>query len=81
MLWPWHRVAAIALFRPLVWESPYAAGAAPEKDKKKKKKKKRKKEKKTKLGYLSKISLKFVPQNKISPKEKTFSPWVFYSFP
>ena len=28
LLWLWHRPAATALFRPLAWESPYAAGAA-----------------------------------------------------
>ena len=35
LLW----LAATALFRPLAWELPYAAGAALEKDKKKKKEK------------------------------------------
>ena len=28
LLWLWHRPAAIALIRPLAWESPYASGAA-----------------------------------------------------
>ena len=28
MLWLWHRLAAVVLIRPLVWELPYAAGAA-----------------------------------------------------
>ena len=27
LLWLWHRLAAIALIRPLVWELPYAVGA------------------------------------------------------
>ena len=27
-LWLWRRLAATALIRPLVWEPPYAAGAA-----------------------------------------------------
>ena len=34
LLWLWHRLAALALIRPLVWEPPYAVGAALEKDKK-----------------------------------------------
>ena len=33
LLWFWHRLAATALIGPLVWESPYAAGAALKKDK------------------------------------------------
>ena len=37
LLWLWRRPAATALFRPLAWEPPYAAGAALEKPKKKKK--------------------------------------------
>ena len=37
-LWLWCRPAAVALIRPLVWEPPYAAGAALKKKKKKKKK-------------------------------------------
>ena len=28
MLWLWHRLAAVALFRPLAWGLPYAEGAA-----------------------------------------------------
>ena len=28
LLWLWHRLAAIALIRPIVWEPPYAEGAA-----------------------------------------------------
>ena len=39
MLWLWPRLAATAPFRPLVWEPPYAEGAA-KKDKREKKKKK-----------------------------------------
>ena len=40
----WHRPAAIALIRPLAWESPYAMDAAlkRQKDQKKKKTKKQK---------------------------------------
>ena len=38
LLWLWHRQAAVAPIRPLVWEPPYASGAAIEKDQKKKKK-------------------------------------------
>ena len=28
MLWLWHRLAAVALIRPLAWELPYAVGVA-----------------------------------------------------
>ena len=28
LLWLWHKPAAAALFRPLAWELPYAAGTA-----------------------------------------------------
>ena len=28
LLWLWYRPAAVALIRPLAWETPYAAGAA-----------------------------------------------------
>ena len=38
LLWLLHRLVAIALIRPLAWESPYAAGAAQEMGKRKKKK-------------------------------------------
>ena len=37
LLWLWHRLAAVALVGPLAWEPPYAAGAAPKRQKKKKK--------------------------------------------
>ena len=30
LLWLWHRLVAAAPIRPLVWEPPYAAGAAQE---------------------------------------------------
>ena len=33
LLWLWCRWAAIALFRPLAWEAPYAVGAALKKQK------------------------------------------------
>ena len=36
LLWPWCRPVAIAPIGPLVWELPYAMGAALEKTKKKK---------------------------------------------
>ena len=39
----WSRPAAVALIRLLVWEPPYAVGAALKRPKKKKKKKERKK--------------------------------------
>ena len=38
-LWLWCGLAAVALITPLVWEPPYAAGAALKSKKKKKKKK------------------------------------------
>ena len=28
LLWLWHRLAAVALIRPLAWEPPYAASVA-----------------------------------------------------
>ena len=34
LLWLWRRPAAVALIRPLVWEPPYATGAALKKKKK-----------------------------------------------
>ena len=41
LLWLWRRPAAVALIRPLAWESPYAAEAAQRNGKKTKKKKKK----------------------------------------
>ena len=38
LLWLWHRPVATALIRPLVWEPPYAVGAALRKKRQKKKK-------------------------------------------
>ena len=40
LLWLWYRPAAVAPIRPLVWEPPFAAGAALKQKEKKKKKKK-----------------------------------------
>ena len=45
LLWLWCRLAAVALMRPLAWESPYAMGAAL-KSKNKNEKKKKKEQKK-----------------------------------
>ena len=42
LLWLWHRPAAVAPIRPLAWESPFAVGAALEKDKRQKNKTKQK---------------------------------------
>ena len=39
LLWLWHRLAATALIRPLIWEPPYAMGVAQEKGKNKTKQK------------------------------------------
>ena len=50
-LWLWHRLAAIALIRPLTWEPPYAMGAALKKKDKSKKKKKRKKKKRNTVNF------------------------------
>ena len=36
LLWLWYRAAAVAPFRPLAWEPPYAAGVALKRPKKKK---------------------------------------------
>ena len=38
LLWLWCRLAATALIGPLAWEPPYAANAAPKKQKKDKEK-------------------------------------------
>ena len=35
-IWPWHRLAAVALIQPPAWELPYDLGAALKKKKKKK---------------------------------------------
>ena len=50
LLWLWYRPVAMAPIRPLAWESPYAVGAALEKDaqKNKRQKEKKKEKKKTK---------------------------------
>ena len=32
LLWLWHRLAAVALIRPIAWEFPYATGATLKKD-------------------------------------------------
>ena len=39
LLWLWRRPMATALIGPLLWEPPYAAGAALEKEKRQKKEK------------------------------------------
>ena len=54
LLWLLHRLAAIALIRPLAWETPYAVGVALKKktkDKKKQKTKTKKPENKTTMRY------------------------------
>ena len=38
LLWPWCRLAAVALIRPLAWELSYTVGAALKSNTKKKKK-------------------------------------------
>ena len=40
LLWLWHRLAAVALIRPVAWEIPYAVGVALKRQKSKIKKKK-----------------------------------------
>ena len=35
LLWLWHRLAAVALIRPLAWELPHAVGAAEEREREK----------------------------------------------
>ena len=49
LLWLWCKLAAAASIRPLAWELPYAACAAPKSRKKKSKKKWKKEEKKLHL--------------------------------
>ena len=44
LLWLWRRPAATAPIRPLVWEPPYAVGAAQEMEKRQKKKKQKTKQ-------------------------------------
>ena len=34
LLWLWHRLAAVALIRPVAWEPPYAIGVALKRQKK-----------------------------------------------
>ena len=41
LLWLWYRPAAAALIQPLVWELPYATGAALKRQREKKKKRKK----------------------------------------
>ena len=53
LLWLWCRLVVTAPIRPLAWEPPHAAGAAPEKAKRPKKKKK--KEKKRRIWKDSRI--------------------------
>ena len=38
LLWLWHRLAAVARIRPLIWETPHAMGAALKTEKEKNKK-------------------------------------------
>ena len=45
LLWPWCRLVATALIRPLAWEPPYAEGAAQRNSKKTKRQKKKKRKK------------------------------------
>ena len=33
LFWPWHRLVAVVLIRPLAWEFPYATSAALKKSK------------------------------------------------
>jgi len=51
LLWLLHRLAAIALIRPLAWETPYAVGVALKKKTKDKKKPKNKNQKTGKQNY------------------------------
>ena len=56
LLWLWCRPVAMALIRPLAWESPYAAGAALEKAKKTKRQKmKSQEESYTDPMYLNRV--------------------------
>ena len=53
LLWLWRRPMATALIGPLLWEPPYAAGAALEKEKRQKTKTKYQKKTRKSLGYLN----------------------------
>ena len=52
LLWLWHKLAAVALIRPVTWELPYAAGVFL----------KRKKVKKKKETFTKKFSKQFAKQ-------------------
>ena len=52
LLWLWRRPVATAPIRPLVWEPPYAAGAAQEMAKRQKKKKKKTQKTKNRISLL-----------------------------
>ena len=41
LLWPWHRLAAVAQIRPLAWEPPHVVGTALKRQKTKNKQKKK----------------------------------------
>ena len=62
LLWLWHRLAVVALIRPLAWELPYAMGVAL------KKKKERKKE--IHLGLLDYFSSLILTSTN-SPNQRT----------
>ena len=53
-LWLWCRLTVIALFPPLAWELPYAAGVGLKRPKKKKKKRERRRKEAKWLTYCKK---------------------------
>ena len=58
VLWLWHKLVATALIQPLVWEPPYAEGAALKNLKKKKNFKKKGEEEKY---IVLNASLSYIP--------------------
>ena len=76
LLWLWHRPAATALIRPLVWEPPYATGAALEKTKEKPK------HLFLRSFYLILICLAFqkLPSFCLLPNSETKTTWRFEHF-
>ena len=60
LLWPWCRLVATGLIRPLTWEPPYDEGSSLKRLKRQKnRKKKKKKENQYKIREVQYLSYKF----------------------
>ena len=59
LLWLWHKLAAVALIRPLAWDPPWYCRCGPKK-KKRKKEEKRKKKAKLFLFFLTSLFKKIL---------------------